>query len=139
MSGTIEFVYDADNDVVVARPTWTIATPEDCGRWFRCWTDYLTTFGRKVDCIIVLDDFHVEPQVSVTWAEYRAQLTRDYHRFSCRVRSDWSLRQLILETSAQQNVTASEAESVEAALANIRRARRQAGVPERPAGGSEER
>jgi hypothetical protein len=133
MTGRIDFSYDAENDVVIARPAWTIATEEDCAIWLRQWVDYLSPFGRKLDCIIVLDDFHVEARVASKWGEYRARLTNDYHRFSCRVHSDWNVRTAILASGTRHNVAASEAESVMAAMDRIRAARRQAGVPDGPA------
>jgi hypothetical protein len=132
MPGSIEFTYDAENDVVIARPKWTIATQEDCDVWLSEWAAYLSQFGRKIDCIIILDDFFVEAEIAPLWGEYRARLTNDYHRFSCRVHSNWSVRTYVLSSGARFGVAASEAESVEAALENVRGARRQAGVPDKP-------
>jgi hypothetical protein len=86
-----------------------------------------------MDCIIVLDEFLVESRIAAKWGEYRAALTSDYHRFSCRVHSDWNVRMAILASGARHNVAASEADSVAEALETIRRARHQAGVPEGPA------
>jgi hypothetical protein len=131
MPGTIDFVFDAENDVVIARPKWTISTAEDCEVWFKEWATYLSRFGRKVDCVIVLDDFFVDEAIAATWGEYRARLTNEYHRFSCRVHSNWSVRTYVLSSGARFGVASSEAESVEAALDHIRQARRSAGVPEK--------
>jgi hypothetical protein len=136
MPGTIEFAFDTENDIVVARPKWTISTPEDCEVWFQEWTAYLSPFGRKMDCIIVLDDFVVEESIAVAWGEYRARLTNGYHRFSCRVHSNWNVRGYVLSSGARFGVAMSEAESVDAALDYIRQARRRAGVPETPSAGS---
>jgi hypothetical protein len=131
MAGTIDFTFDAEADVVVARPRWTITSALECEVWFRQWTDYLAPFGRKVDCIIVLDDFYVDQAVAGLWGEYRARLTNEYHRFSCRVRSNWSVRTYVLASGARFGAAVGEAESVEAALESIGKARRQAGLPER--------
>jgi hypothetical protein len=132
MPGTIEFTFDADNDVVIARPKWSISTPEDCETWFAEWTSYLSSFGRKIDCIIVLDDFFVDEGIATLWGEYRARLTNEYHRFSCRVHSNWDVRTYVLSSGARFGVAANEAESVEAALDSIRKARERAGVPRQP-------
>jgi hypothetical protein len=132
MVGTIDFTYDAARDLVIARPVWTIATLEDCEVWHKQWSDYLSRFGRKMDCIIVLDDFHVEQPIATLWGEYRARLTNEHHRFSCRVRSDWNVRTAVLASGALHNVAASEADSVDKAIEVIRAARRQAGLPEKP-------
>lgn len=34
MSGTIDFQYDRDNDIIVAVPHWKIQTREDVLTWF---------------------------------------------------------------------------------------------------------
>jgi len=132
MSGIIDFAYDAENDAVIARPVWTISTTEDCRVWHKQWSDYLAQFGRKMDCVIVLDDFHVEPQIAEAWGEYRALITKDYFRFTCRVGQDWELRSTTLTESARHNLPATQADSLDEAIEAIRSARRRAGVSEKP-------
>jgi hypothetical protein len=132
MAGRIDFSYDTENDVVTARPVWTITTEEDCQLWHRQWSEYLAAFGRKMDCIIVLDDFHVAPEIAATWGVHRAEITTDHLRFHCRVHADWDVRSATLESSARYNIANTQADSVEAALAAIRHARRSAGVVDAP-------
>jgi hypothetical protein len=132
MVGTIDFTYDAERDLVIARPVWTIATDEDCKVWHKQWSDCLSRFGRKIDCIIMLDDFHVEPQIAAAWGSYRASITNDYFRFTCRVGQDWDLRTTTLTESARHNLPSTQADSVDEAIERILAARRQAGVPEKP-------
>jgi hypothetical protein len=51
MVGTINFELDKVNDIVIATPNWKVDTKEDCEIWFNQWNDYLSKFGKKVDCI----------------------------------------------------------------------------------------
>lgn len=74
MPGTIDFRHDAANDIVIAVPKWTIQSKDDCEVWFGQWVAGLSKYGRKVDCVVVLDDFHVDTQIASTWGEYRARL-----------------------------------------------------------------
>ena len=60
MPGTIDFQYDASKDIVIATPKWRIVTQEDCETWFHQWDSYLARYRRKVDCVVVLNDFHVD-------------------------------------------------------------------------------
>jgi hypothetical protein len=127
MPGTIDFQYDGAKDIVIATPKWSIATKEDCETWFGEWAAYLSTFKRKVDCVVVLTNFRVDPQIASTWGEYRARLNNTYFRHSFRVQADAVVHLFVTTSGVRFNAATSEAETVEAAVEGILEARRQAG------------
>jgi hypothetical protein len=124
----IQFQHDAEHDVVIATPVWSIVTEEDCRAWHKQWVDYLEPQGRKLDCIMVLDDFRVAPEIAAVWGKYRAEINRKYIRFSFRVHSNLSVRTFILTSGIRFDAASSEAASVEAGIEGILDARRRAGV-----------
>jgi hypothetical protein len=123
LPGTIDFRYDQLNEMVVATPRWTIRTREDCETWYRQWVDYLSTFGRTVDCVMVLDEFHVEPEIAKVWGEFRARINNEHIRHSFRVRADWAVRLFAATSGVRYNAASNEAATVEAAIEGIRQAR----------------
>jgi hypothetical protein len=128
MPGTIEFRYDKGRDIVVAVPKWRIRTREDCEVWFRQWADHLTGYGRKVDCVVVLDDFHVVGAIAAAWGEYRAKLNITYFRYSFRVNADPTVSLFCKTSGVRFNAAANEAPTVEDAIAGILDARKNAGT-----------
>ncbi len=127
MPGRIEFTHDKANDIVVAVPKWTIASRQDCEAWFAEWDAYLSKYGRKVDCIVVLDDFHVDAQIAADWGEYRARLNNTYFRHSYRVHADQTVKLFIQTSGIRFNAATGEAATVEDATAGILDARKKAG------------
>jgi hypothetical protein len=124
MPGTIDFRYDSVNDVVIATPRWNIATKGDCETWYAQWEAHLSKYERKVDCVVVLNDFHVDPAIASEWGEYRARLNNAHFRHSFRVQAD-SIVKLFVQTSGVRfNAATSEAETVEAAIEGILEARK---------------
>jgi hypothetical protein len=126
----IRFEYDAEHDLVIATPFWTIVTEEDCRLWHRQWVSYLEPHGRKLDCIMVLDEFRVAPEIAPVWGRYRAEINRKYIRFSFRVHSDLRVRTFILTSGIRYDAASAEAASVEAGVEGILDARRKAGLQE---------
>jgi hypothetical protein len=124
MPGTIDFRYDAAKDIVVATPRWRISTKEDCEVWFDQWASHLTKYKRKVDCVVVLDDFHVDAQIASAWGEYRAKLNIDFFRHSYRVHADATVKLFIKTSGVRFNAATGEAASVEAAIEGILEARK---------------
>jgi len=118
--GTINFTYDDINDLVVATPIWKLSTKEDCETWLGQWVSYLSRFGRRMDCVMVLDDFHVEGSIAATWGEYRARINNEHIRYSYRVHSDWMVRTFVLTSGLRYNAASGEAQSVEAAIEGIK-------------------
>ena len=128
MRGRIRFTYDTEEDVVIATPEWTIETEEDCEVWRQQWVDYLEPYGRKMDCVMVLDDFHVAADVASFWGKLRAEINRKYLRHSFRVHAEMRVRTFALTSGIRFDAATAEAVSVEAAIEGIRDARRRAGL-----------
>lgn len=127
MPGTIGFKYDKANDIVVAVPKWTIASQQDCEAWFGEWAAYLSKYGRKVDCVVVLDDFHVDAKIAAEWGEFRARLNNTYFRHSYRVHANQTVRLFVQTSGVRFDAATGEAASVEDAIAGILEARKEAG------------
>jgi hypothetical protein len=124
MAGTIDFRYDSARDVLIATPRWKITTKEDCEAWYEQWEAHVSKSGRKVDCVVVLDDFHVHPAIASEWGEYRARLNNRFFRHSYRVDADATVKLFVKTSGVRFNAATSEAESVEAAIEGILEARK---------------
>ena len=127
MPGTIDFQYDSAKDVVIATPRWRIATREDCETWYGQWAAHLSAYKRKVDCVVVLTDFHVDAAIASEWGEYRARLNNQYFRHSFRVQADSVVKLFVKTSGVRFNAATSEAASVEAAIEGILEARKKSG------------
>jgi hypothetical protein len=127
MPGTIDFKYDDTNDIVIAVPKWMIASKEDCEVWYGQWVARLSKYGRKVDCVVVLDAFHVDARIASVWGEYRAKLNTNYFRHSFRVHADPTVKLFIQTSGVRFNAATGEAPTVEDAIAGILAARKKAG------------
>ena len=128
MPGKIDFTYDEARDIIVAVPRWSISTDQDCDTWFKEWAGYLSTYGRKVDCIVVLDDFHVDARIASRWGEYRALLNNTYFRHSFRVHADQTVKIFIQTSGVRFNAATGEAPTLEDAIEGVLDARRKAGA-----------
>jgi hypothetical protein len=128
MKGTIRFRYDSENDVVIATPHWNIETKEDVLVWFGQYESYIKRFARKMDVIIVLDDFKIGPTIGVVWGEYRASLHRQFTRFTYRVNSDNRVKLFVNTSGVRYNVATEEAATIEDGLEGIKAARRAANI-----------
>lgn len=133
MKGKIDFEYDRGNDVIVATPHWKIETPEDVLVWFAQYEFYMAKFNRKMDFVVVLDDFEIGPSIGVLWGEYRAKVHQHYTRFSFRVHPSSRVKLFVNTSGVRYNVGTAEADSVASAIAGIKAARREAGLDERSA------
>ncbi len=123
MPGKIEFTYDTANDIVIAVPKWRIETDQDCRTWFDEWAAHMSTYGRKVDCIVVLDDFYVDAHIAPNWGEYRAKLNNTYFRHSYRVHANATVKLFIQTSGVRFSAASGEAATVEDAIAGILDAR----------------
>jgi hypothetical protein len=131
MSGTIDFRYDEKNDVVIATPHWKIASEADLAAWYGQYARYMTRFGRKMDFVVVLNDFEVHPSIGSKWGEYRAKLHREFMRHNFRVHSNRDVKLFVNTSAVRYNVSNAEAASVEDAIEGIIEARRLAESPGR--------
>ena len=128
MPGTIDFRYDAAKDIVVAVPNWNIVTKQDCEVWYGQWYNHLSKYKRKIDCIVVLDDFHVDPAIAATWGEYRAKLNKEHFRYSYRVNADPTVRLFCKTSGVRFNAASAEAPTVEDAIEGIMDSRKRLGA-----------
>ena len=126
MPGTIDFKHDTVNDIIIATPRWNIVTKEDCEVWFRQWEAEVSKHGRKVDCIMILDDFHVDARIASQWGEYRAKVNNMYIRHSFRVNADPTVQLFIQTSGVRFNAASGEAATVEGAIEGILDARKKA-------------
>jgi hypothetical protein len=128
MTGTITFEIDKANDIIIAKPKWNIETKEDCQIWYQQWSDYLTKFGKKIDIVVLLDEFKVASQIAEAWGEYRAKLNNDFFRFSYRVNPELITGIFIKTSGVRYHAASSEANSIESAKIAIKEARKEAGI-----------
>src|SRR4051794_6485918 len=110
MSGTIEFAYDAVNDIVVVTPHWTIDTAADIASWSAEWGSWFDQHrpGVKSDVVIVLHDFRVNKAVAVAWGAARAVLVDRYMRHSFRVDANSVVAFYINTSGAKYNAATQE-------------------------------
>lgn len=119
MPGKMFFSYDFDTDIVTARPNWHIVTEEDCKVWYREWEDYLRKFGRQMDCIMILDNFKVDSDISPRWGEYRAKINNQYIRYGFRVNPSILVSLYVKASGIQYNAATAEAATYEDAVQSI--------------------
>jgi len=123
MRGKIDFRYDRVNDIIIATPHWKIETPEDVVEWFGQYEAYMGRFHRKMDFIVVLDDFEIGPKIGVFWGEYRAKLLSTYTRHNIRVHSNNRVKLFVNTSGVRYSVATEEAATVEDAVEAIKAAR----------------
>lgn len=122
--GTIDFRYDEEHDLIVATPHWNIETKEDVQQWFGQYEVYMRTFNRKMDFVVVLDDFTIGPMIGPVWGEYRAKIHQLYTRFNYRVHSSNRVKLFVNTSGARYSVSTEEAATVEDAIEAILEARK---------------
>lgn len=128
MKGIIDFNYDEVNDIVIATPHWKIESVEDCEIWYNQWVDYLSKFNRKMDAIMILDDFYVKASYSVEWGKYRVKILHDHTRFTYRVNPDLATGVFIKTSGVRYNASTNEANSLDAAKEAILKDREKAEI-----------
>ncbi len=126
MSGTIDFEYDRENDIIVAVPHWKINTRDDILAWYSQYETYMKKFTRKMDFIVVLDDFEIGAGMGVYWGEYRAKVHQLYTRFNYRVHSNNRVKLFVNTSGVRYNVATEEAATIEDAVEAIMVSRRMA-------------
>ncbi|MBL9008754.1 MAG: hypothetical protein JNJ46_31130 [Myxococcales bacterium] len=121
MTGSIDFLYDAANDIVIANLHWNIETEEDVKTWYRQYETYFEAhFNRRVDIIFVHNDFQIKTSIAVLWGEYRARLIKRYTGLSFRVHSSKRVLLFVQTSGVRYDVSTQEAASVEDAIEGIK-------------------
>ncbi len=131
MPGHMDFSYDRETDIVTATPHWHIATKEDCEVWHEEWVSYLKIFKRKMDCIMILDDFKVDSAIAPFWGEYRAKINNEFIRHGFRVNPDFGVSLYVKTSGIRYRAATAEAASYEDAVEAIMAARKGAQQPGR--------
>lgn len=119
MPGHIEFVLDEKNDIVIATPKWKIESEAECRGWYDEWVTYLSKFLRKVDCIIILDEFSVNSEVASEWSAYRAKINNEFIRYGYRVNPELAVSLFTKTSGLRYQAATAEAASVEDAIQAI--------------------
>ncbi len=115
-TGSIRFEYDEGHDVYIVYPKWTIESEADCKVWLQQYVDYFGRLGRKVDAIIVLDEFKLGERIGSVWGTYRAEVHKRFTRHSVRVHSDAKVGTYVSTSGVIHRVATDEAKDVETAL-----------------------
>jgi hypothetical protein len=139
VKGTIDFRYDAVNDLVVSRPRWVLTSSIEVMRWYQMHASYFGgRFNDRKDLIVLNDAFDVTPQVATLWGQYRARLHETYVGLSVRVNSNARVRLTTNTSAARYTISALECPSLEEAIAAIRAAR-ETRESEKPSSGVRQR
>lgn len=126
MGGRIDFRYDGANDIVVAVPHWNIETAADVAEWFAQYEAYMSRFRRRMDLVVLLDDFQIAPAIGVVWGEARGRLHQRFTRFSYRVHANNRVKLFVNTSGVRYDVATQEAATLEDAIEGIQAARRDA-------------
>jgi len=124
MPGNMKFQYDPVNDLVIGTPHWKIETLDDIAEWYRQYEVFFSTFKRKMDLVVVLDDFAVATPIGPAWGEARARVHRNFIGHNFRVHSNAKVHLFVNTSGARYNVSTLEAASIEDAIEGIKEARR---------------
>ncbi len=128
MPGRIDFKHDAFHDIVIATPHWNVETEQDLFEWYQTYVNYMKRFSRKMDSVIVVDDFKVAPNLGSKWGEYRAKIHHQYLRYNFRVHCNPRVKLFTNTSGVRYNISREEAASVEDAIEGILEARRRENI-----------
>jgi len=122
--GTIDFHFDAVNDIVIMRPRWHLETSRDVLRWYELQASYFSArFEHPKDVIVLHDAFDVAPRLAMLWGQYRAKLHETFIRYSVRVHSNSRVRLTTNTSAARYSISALETATLEDAITAIQAAR----------------
>jgi hypothetical protein len=117
MPGKIHFMYRALYDVVIAHVEWDIDTEEDLSAWAREYDVYFKKrFTRKVDLVLELSKFHVNPRLAEPFGKLRMRILGDYAHRSYRVRQGPRERAMMNTSRAMHGAPANHFETIDDAL-----------------------
>jgi hypothetical protein len=117
-------MYRLSVDAVVAWVNWTLDTEEDVRLWVQEYHLYFGgRFGRKVDLILELSNFQVNPRVGALFGKKRAEILAEYTARSYRVKQGARVRTFMYTSSVLHGAPANEYPSIEGAIAALIAAR----------------
>jgi hypothetical protein len=124
--GRIRFEYRSLWDVVIAHVEWHLETREDLELWYAQYEAYFRkTFSRKVDLILELSHFHVNPRIAAQYRTWRNRMLREFTTRSYRVNAPANVRSLMYAGYVLTGGPANQFDSIERALEALRQDREQ--------------
>src|SRR5579862_7143295 len=115
--GNIRFQYRAVHDVVIAYVDWNLETEADVLAWAaECTTYFRGRFHRKMDLILELSKFHVNPKVLDSCGRHRAHFLEEFVLRSYRVNLRVRERTSMYTSRARGGPPANHFETIEEAL-----------------------
>ncbi len=115
-TGSIRFEHDEAHDVYIIYPAWTVESEDDCKVWLQQYVDFFSRIGRRVDVILVLDDFKLGKNIGAVWGRYRAEVHKRFTRHSVRVHADAKVATFISTSGVIHGASTDEARDIETAL-----------------------
>jgi len=128
MAGRIDFKHDKIHDIIVATPHWNLESEADLDTWYGQYVAYMKQFNRKMDFVVVLDNFNVGPSVGPRWGEYRAKIHKEFIRYNYRVHPNSRVKLFTNTSGVRYDVSREEAASVADAVEGILAARKRDGL-----------
>ena len=104
--------YDASHDVYIVYPCCKIATEADCLAWYHAYKEVFANVTERIDCIVSLDMFSVEPGIAACWQGYRERLYTELVRYAVRMHSDTSVTLLSAGPHKRQRNTSQVARDI---------------------------
>lgn len=107
------------DDIIIAVPHWNVDSLLDVEIWYQQWERYLMPFCRKMDVVIILDNFEVNVEVASEWGKRRAEVNNKYIRYGYRVNSKMQVSTFIKTSGIRYQAATAEAPTLEDAIAEI--------------------
>ena len=87
MGVEVRFEWVPERDIYIVYPIGFVRSEDDCKEWAKAFEEKFAGFPRRVDMVILLEMFSVDPAISPIWIRYR-RLTLTHARFCIRVASE---------------------------------------------------
>jgi hypothetical protein len=117
MPGQINFQYRCVHDVVIAHVNWRIETLEDLELWQAQYHEYFQgRFPHKVDLILELTKFRLNPRLATRFRELRNEILDAYTTRSYRVKEPTMERAMMYAGSVLNGGPANHFDTLEAAI-----------------------
>jgi hypothetical protein len=92
-----------ENDCYILYPCGHIATDSDVQNFEAEYNRVFAPLARKVDIVIVLDMFSVDPSILETWSHARKRMVEQYTNISVRVSSGGNLAFFLKKNAAKNS------------------------------------
>jgi len=119
-NGKLKFQYRAEHDVVIVTVDWSVETEDDLEPWSEAYASYFRKkFKRKVDAILDLTKFQLNPRVARRFGEVRARVLQQYMGRTYRVHASSVVKTAMYTSHVLHGAPANEYPTVEAALKQL--------------------